>query len=344
MPQNGGKEIFMLKYGLVGFGGLAKVHFGNTEELGKIHNDIKLVAICDVDETKFTSNVATNLGEDNSSLDLSAYNLYTDPDEMFEKEELDFIVTAIPTYLHDTIAIKAMEKGIHVFSEKPMAITLERAEKMLDAARKNNVKLMIGQCVRYFPEYQVLKEAVDSGKYGKVVKAEFARISSTPRWSWQNWYMDGEKSGGAALDLHVHDVDYINFIFGKPKTVYSLATNEVSLHDSITTLFDYGDKVVVATGDWGHTDKYPFLPSYRVRFENATIEMAEGKVTLYTNEEAKEMPYEPGNGYLREVADFVSCIKENKESEVNPPEDTLVTLKMAFAEKKSADTHTIVEF
>lgn len=105
----------MLKYGLVGFGGLAKVHFGNTEELEKIHNDIKLVAICDVDETKFTSNVATNLGEDNSSLDLSAYNLYTDPDEMLEKEKLDFVVTAIPTYLHDTIAIKAMEKGIHVF-------------------------------------------------------------------------------------------------------------------------------------------------------------------------------------------------------------------------------------
>lgn len=334
----------MLKYGIIGFGGLAKVHFGNTEELGKIHDDIKLVAICDVDETKFTTNVATNLGDDNTSLDLSAYNLYTDAKEMLEKEELDFVITAIPTYLHDTVAIMAMEKGIHVFSEKPMAITMERGKKMLEAAKANNVKLMIGQCVRYFPEYVALKDLIDSGKYGKVIKAEFSRISPAPTWGWENWYMDGEKSGGAALDLHVHDVDYVNYVFGKPKSMYAIATNEVSLHDSMTTLFDYGDKAVVVTGDWGHCATYPFTPSYRVRFEKATLEKTvDGKVMLYTNEEAKEVQIEDGNGYLREVADFVSCIKEDRESKVNPPEATLVTLEMAFAEKESADNHKIVE-
>lgn len=335
----------MLKYAIIGFGGLGKVHFGNMKELCEIHKDVKLTAICDVDETRFTTNVATNLGDDNSSLDLSAYNLYTDAEEMFEKEELDFVVTAVPTYLHDTIAVMAMEKGINVFSEKPMAITLERGKKMLETARKNNVKLMIGQCVRYFPEYQALKDMIDSGKYGKVIKAEFNRISPTPDWGWQNWYMDGEKSGGAVLDLHVHDLDFINFVFGKPQSLYSIATNEVSLHDSITTSFDYGDKAVVAVGDWGHEKRdYPFSPSYRVRFENATVEMEGGKVKIYTKDGVSDVEVESGNGYLREVADFVSCIKENRESKINPPEDTLVTLEMAFAEKKSADTHTIVKF
>lgn len=335
----------MLKYAIIGFGGLGKVHFNNTKELMKIHTDIELVAICDIDETKFTTNVATNLGDDSSSLDLSAYRLYTDATEMLEKEELDFVITALPTYLHDTIAVMAMEKGIHVFSEKPMAITLERGKNMLDTARKNNVKLMIGQCLRYFPEYMALKDMIDGKKYGKVIKAEFARISPSPRWSWQDWFLDGEKSGGAALDLHVHDVDFINYVFGKPKTIYSIATNAVTLHDSITSSFDYGDKVVVATGDWGHKDReYPFVPSYRVRFEDATVELAAGEVKLYTKDGISTVELEPGNGYLREVADFVTCIKEDRESTVNPPEDTLVTLEIAFAEKKSADTHTIVNF
>ncbi|MBQ4087461.1 MAG: Gfo/Idh/MocA family oxidoreductase, partial [Clostridia bacterium] len=86
----------------------------------------------------FTTNVATNLGEDNSSLDLSAFNLYTDYQEMLDKEDLDFVVAAVPTYLHDVIAIDVMNRGIHMFSEKPMAISLEKGKAMLEASE--NIK------------------------------------------------------------------------------------------------------------------------------------------------------------------------------------------------------------
>ncbi|MDO4744885.1 MAG: Gfo/Idh/MocA family oxidoreductase [Clostridia bacterium] len=335
----------MLKYGIIGFGGLGKVHYGNTDALKEIHNDVQLVAICDIRETQFTTRTATNLGEDNSSLDFSAYNLYYDADEMLEKEQLDFVIIALPTYLHDVYAIKAMDKGIHVFSEKPMAISLEKGKAMVAKAQEKGLKLMIGQCLRFWPEYTMLKELIDSKKYGNVVRAEFNRISVTPLWSWENWYMDADKSGGAALDMHVHDMDFINYAFGKPASVTSVTTNHVSVHDAITTFYNYGDKVVIATGDWQQpSGEYPFTYNFRVRFENATVEMKNGEFVIYTAENGAEKIAVPaGDAYLSEVADFVSCIKEDRESTINPATSTLVTLEMAFAEKKSADTKTTVE-
>lgn len=332
-----------MKYAIVGFGGIGKCHFGNKDDIIKAHPDVELVALCDIDQSKFTTNTSTNLGEDTNSLDLSAYRLYTDLDEMLEKEQLDFVIGAIPTFLHDEISCKVMKKGVNMFCEKPMALTMEKAQTMLDVSKENNVKLMFGQCVRYFPEYAMLKEIADSKKYGKVVKAEFIRLSPTPLWSWNNWYMDEGKSGGAALDLHVHDVDFINYLFGKPKAVTSTATSLVSKHDSITTYYDYGDFSVIATGDWGLPKTYPFTPAFFVKFEKAAVEMKGGKIKIYTDEEISEPEFPSGSGYALEVIDFVSCIKDNKKSEVNPPESTLVTLEIALAEKQSADLNKTIE-
>ena len=211
----------MMNYAIIGFGGLGKVHFRNTKELSEKVEDIRLVAICDVDESTFTTQRNINISSDQTKLDLTGYNLYTDVEELFEKEKLDFIITALPTYIHEKIAVMAMERGIHVFSEKPMAINAEQAQNMLDKAEENNVKLMIGQCVRYFPHYVILKDIIDSKKYGEVKFAHFIRTSAIPKWSWENWFRDEAKSGGVVLDMHVHDVDYINYVFGKPDSVYT---------------------------------------------------------------------------------------------------------------------------
>ena len=327
-----------MNYALIGFGGLGKVHFKNMEGLVEAHPDVKLVAICDIRESTFTQNVATNLGDDNSSLDLSAFHLYTDYKEMLDKEDLDFVVAAVPTYLHDVVANDVMNRGIHMFSEKPMALTMERAQSMVDTANKNNVKLMIGQCVRFFPHYKELKEIIDSEKFGKVVRANFARLSPTPVWGWENWYLDEAKSGGAALDLHVHDVDFVNYVFGKPNAVTSFSAKRMCDFDSILTHYSYDDKMVVVNGDWAYQNKYPFTPSFTVCFENGTVEMKNGKFMAYTDDEAVELEAPGIDGYLAEMIEFVDCIKEDKISKINPATDTLVTLEIALAEKESAKT------
>ncbi len=271
----------MLKFAIIGVGSLGKLHFNNATQLEKTRGDINLVALCDVEESRFHKQTATNLDVDNAPVDISRYKLYTDVNEMFDKEQLDFVITALPTYIHEKIAVLALEKGLHVFSEKPMAKNLEQCQNMIDKAKENKKLLMIGQCLRYWPEYVKLKEYIDGGEFGKVIRAEFTRYSPTPTWSWQNWLLDAEKSGGAALDMHVHDVDYINYAFGKPISVTSHATNVKSKYDSIFTTYNYGDKLVTSGCDWGLADKYTFNHAFLVRFEKATVVMNSNGFKVY---------------------------------------------------------------
>lgn len=335
----------MLKCGIIGFGGLGKLHFGNLKEVTKSVPGIQLVAICDVEEKAFQTLVATNLGENNVDLDLSQYNLYQDAAEMLEKEDLDFVITGLPTYIHEKIAVMAMEKGLHVFSEKPMALTYEQGENMLRVAKEHNVKLMIGQCLRFAPEYIYLKDLIDSGKYGKVIKADFSRISPTPRWSWDMWMNDASRSGGAALDMHVHDVDFINYAFGLPKAVTSFATNYKTGHEAINTVYTYGDKLVTAVGDWAMPDCHPFVPGYVVRFEKATVVMNNSGVTLYPEEgNATSVELPAANPYVQEMIEFVTCILEDRQSPINPPESSLQSIRIALAEKEAADLGKTITF
>lgn len=328
----------MLKFAIIGFGGLGKLHFNNVIELEKGRNDIKLVAICDVDEKRFSEQVTTNLGGNSVPLDLSGYKLYQDADMMMEEETLDFVITALPTYLHAEIAIKALNKGLHVFSEKPMARHIDECEAMIEAADKNKKLLMIGQCLRYFPEYVKLKEYIDSKVFGKVIRGEFSRYSLTPNWSWENWLLDFKKSGGAALDMHVHDVDYINWVFGLPKSVTSFATHEVTKFDSIFTAYYYEDKLITSSCDWGMSDSFPFRPAFLVRFEKATVELSGGSLTVYPQgASAYTVDLESIDGYMAEIQDFIACIHENKKSEKNQPESIIKTTKLALAEIASAE-------
>lgn len=328
----------MLKFAIIGFGGLGKSHFHNVSEVTEMVGDIQLTALCDVEDSAFRTKTDTNLGEDSKETDLSAYHLYNDVEEMLDKEELDFVITALPTVIHEKIAVQVMNRGIHVFSEKPMALTAEQAENMLKAAKDNHVKLMIGQCLRFWPQYQYLKELIDSGKYGKVVRAHFNRISGLPLWSWQHWMEDEKLSGGAALDMHVHDVDFINWAFGLPRWVSSQATDFRADFDSISTLYHYDDKVVTATCDWGFFKGFPFIANYMVRFEKAGVVMEKGVVTVYEDDNKFIAEIPEGNSYAREVAEFITCIREDRESTVNPAEASCTSLKLAIAEKVSART------
>lgn len=334
----------MLKFAQIGFGGLGKVHYNNIEKINRRVGDIKLVALCDVDETQFTRQTETNLGKNDVSLDFSGINLYTDYKEMIEKEELDFVITALPTYLHAEVAIYAMDKGIHVFSEKPMALKIEDCAAMIEASKRNNVKLMIGQCLRFCPYWRKVKDYIDSGEYGKVIKAEFQRVSAPPKDKWEDWMDDTAKSGGCILDMHVHDTDFINWLFGKPKAVASVATHYATGYDGVNTTYYYDDKVVVANGDWGYADCFKFSGAYRIRFEKATVTLWGGPVVVYPD---GGEPFEPalaeGTLYENEIVDFVNCIREDRVSEINPPESSMQTIEIVLKERESADKNEIVK-
>lgn len=329
----------MLKFAIIGMGELGKNHYRNVKEVTKKAGDVKLVALCDANASAFCTQAAAGLKETDADLDFSAYHLYSDVDELLEQEKPDFVIAALPTHIHEKIAVKVMEKGIHVFSEKPMALNLAQAENMLQVAKENHVKLMIGQCLRYSGAYMLLKSMIDSRKYGNVVSADFFRISPTPAKSQQNWMLDEAKSGGAILDLHVHEVDFINWVFGMPKAVTSFATNDKAKHDSVNTVYHYDDKRVTATGEWGMPGCFQFQSGFTVRFEEATIVKNSNGMYLYPeNGEVIKLQPSKEKMHVEEVVDFIHCIREDRESAVNPASDSCNSLKIALAEKVAADT------
>ena len=274
----------MLKFAIIGFGGLGKGHYRNIDEVRKIVEDIQLVAVCDEVIGAFREKTETNLDAGEEAEGISNYNLYTDVEELFEKEELDFVITALPTHIHEQIAVMAMKRGIHVFSEKPIALNVEQASNMIKTAKENNVKLMIGQCLRFSPLYATIRDIIMSKKYGKLIRAEFCRLSTTPKWSRNNWMLDESKSGGAALDLHVHDIDFVNWVFGKPNSVTSFATNYETKHDSITSVLQYDDLDIHITGDWSYTGNFPFTTGFKLKFENASIVQDNNDIIIYPRE------------------------------------------------------------
>lgn len=326
----------MLNFAIIGFGGLGKNHFKNAVSIAKADNDIKLVALCDVDNNAF-ENIPDNQKKD---FDLSPYKIYNDAETLFKNEKLDFVITALPTYIHEKIAVMAMKHKIHVFSEKPIAISHKEAQNMIDAAKENNVKLMIGQCLRFHPAYIELKKLIDSKKYGNVVSAEFARLSLTPNWSWKNWMLDESKSGMVYLDLHIHDVDFINYVFGKPLTVTSFTTNSKFDGESVFTVYRYSDnKFVSARADWAFPDNYPFKAEFTVKFEKAALEFRGNQLKLYTGSDtAVVIDVTKNNCYVDEVIEFIDCIRKDRASTINPPESNLISLDIALAEKKSAES------
>jgi len=235
----------------------------------------------------------------------------------------------------------ALESGAHVFSEKPMARTSEEATKMMETAERLGKKLMIGQCLRFNNACKMLKHYYESGELGKFVRADFHRYSLVPVWGWEHWYEDFEKSGCAALDLHVHDVDLINWVFGLPEYVSSAAGHRRTPFESISTRYHYKDgTLVTASCDWSFGDSFGFRRGFFAIFENATLEMTEaGEIKVHPLDgETYDVKFEVVNQYLEEMKELISAIKEDRPVKVLVPESTKQTLDLALAEIKSAQT------
>lgn len=336
----------MVKVGIVGLGFMGKMHFRCYKAL----ENATIAAICDIDEDKFkaTSGTAGNIPGAEAPLDLSGIQLYTDFDKMLAEAELDAISITLPTYLHYEHTLKALKAQLNVLCEKPLTNTVEQAEKMAAAARRNRRILQIGHCIRFWPEYAKTKELIDSGKYGKVQAATFQRFSLTPTWSWDNWLMDKAKSGGAALDLHIHDSDYVQYVFGMPKAVFSrAATGPSGDYDHIVTEYIYSDDfVITAEGGWIMSPTFGFEMSFNILLEKATIVYDCTRQPVFKvcpdKGEAFTPALEKGDGYSLEIAHFVKAIAGEKVPEIITPRQSINSLKLILAEKKSASSGRVV--
>lgn len=332
----------MLKAGLIGIGFMGRGHLDHYMRLESEGVPIRLTSICDIDEKKFKGIfIDGNLDVGNQIYDFSKYTLYTDIDEMLVKEQLDFIDICLPTYMHAEVTLKAFRKGIHVLCEKPMALNTQDCQQMIDAAKQNGKKLMIGQCLRFWPEYEYLKETVESGKYGEVLGGTFFRGGQTPVWSYGNWMLDKNLSGGCILDQHIHDVDLVHWLFGNPESVSTIGKVVIpgSGFDIVSTNYIYPDGRVIHTrGDWTLNGDQGFRMYYHVNFEKANIEFDEGVIRVYPNGSSSFIPKFPKEGgHYREIKYFIEALLNNIPIRTAAPESTMTTIRIAEAEVKSAN-------
>ena len=160
----------MIKVALCGIGRMGSYHLAIHEKLAAENEDIRIVAICDVEAHKLSGGgtAKVNLSGAGIASHYNDYRHYTDYDEMLRSESLEFVDITLPTYLHCDAAVKALEKGIHCLCEKPMALSPAECARMADAATRSGRFLMIGHCLRFWREYVYLKHCVESGGYGQV--------------------------------------------------------------------------------------------------------------------------------------------------------------------------------
>ena len=332
----------MLKVGISGFGYMGRMHMTKWNRIP----GAKTTAIWDFDPVRLTAEekIDGNIEGIDDNLDLAGIKLYSDYDKMLAEEKLDIVSITLPTFLHLEYTVKALQAGLNVFCEKPMALDLAQCDEMIAIAKNTEKQLMIAHCIRFWPEYVAAKQIVDSKKYGEILVANFRRRCQAPIWSWDNWMTDPKRSGGSIMDLHIHDVDFIQYLFGMPESLCSHGiVGPYKGYDHLSTSFDYGnDRLVIAEGGWLYKEGFGFEMSFDIICERASIVFnnnADPAIKVYPeNSEAFVPDLLPEDGYFNEIADFADCLKNNKTSKVITLEDSRNTIQLIEAEKKSIDT------
>ena len=334
----------MKKIAIVGFGFMGRTHLGAWRGCP----GAKVVAVCDSNLAQLSAKVTGNIkgAADNAALPRSV-KVWADFGEMLLAGGFDVVDITLPTPLHPKMAIAALEAGFHVLCEKPMALTLRDCDAMLAAAKKARRTLLVAQCVRFFPEYAWLADAIRGGKYGKVVAADFTRFMAAPKWSPKGgaWLLDESKSGGLYVDAHVHDSDYIASVFGMPSSVRSASHRSAHGYvDHTTTLYSYPDgKIVTADSSFAAADSLVWDAASRVFFEKATVYVGgayKAPLTVYPD---GGKPFSPKlgkrSGYDEEVRYFLSLVEGRAPKRaVLTARDARNSIALVLAERKSAET------
>jgi predicted dehydrogenase len=336
----------MLKVGIVGFGFMGRMHLRCWSR----RQDSRVVAVCDTnpDVRANTADRVGNIEGASGRLEFEGIGFFSSLDEMLQSVELDAVSLTVPTHLHAEYAVSILSKGIHVLCEKPMALGVDDCDLMIEAAGRSGKQLQVGHCLRFWPEYAKAKEFVADGRYGKVVAATFQRLGSAPSWGQNDWFLDEARSGGVALDLHIHDTDFIQHLFGMPEAVSSQGVAQDGRLRHIVTQYLYDDdKVVTAEGSWAMSPSFGFEMSFNLAFEKATVVYDLTRQPAFRVCPAQGEVFVPevadGDGYMRQIAHFADVINGGKVDEVITAQQSRQSVKIVQAEKESIRTHHPVE-
>jgi len=330
----------MVKVGIIGAGFMGAMHY----EVYKHIPNAEIIAIADVDQEKCREIVS---GKE--------VILYSKGEELISDERVEMVDICLPTSLHKECVVQAAKAKKDVLCEKPIALNTEDAHQMLRIAREYGVKFMVAHCVRFWPEYKVLKRLVEEGSMGQLQFLNMRRLSPAPQWSSDGWMLKPELCGGALIDLHIHDTDFVLYLLGKPVSIYSQGLKTERGWEHISSIFQYEQGVkVYLEASWRVPDSFPFTAYFMASFEKGVLELnphTSPALKLYQQNGVVETPQveelaastdTEGNiselgGYFNEIKYFVDCIEKNELPTVVTPEEAKDSLELVLKEMESAE-------
>lgn len=330
-----------LTVGIAGLGFMAATHIKAWRQVP----EARVTALCNPSGRHLDgdfSGVAGNVG-DNAPVKLEpgSFTAFRSFEAMLADPAVDIVDICAPTHAHPALAIAALRAGKHVLCEKPLARTGALAREIAAAAAVAKGVFMPAMCLRFWPEWAWLRETLDAETYGRVLAARFRRVAEPPGWG-QAHFGDGAKSGGALLDLHIHDVDFVQFCFGRPRAVFATGYTKFSgAIDHVVAQYEVaGGAMVHAEGSWAMTPGFGFSMSYTVNCERATLDydLGRGAEALRVCEAGRPawvLKLEGPDGYVRELRHFVEAINAGRQPTVVTAADAASAVEICEAEERS---------
>ena len=260
----------MVGIGIVGIGFMGMIHYLAARKL----TGGRVVALCSRDPRKLAgdwTSIQGNFGPKGTAMDLSGQAAYSDFEALLADPNVDLVDLCVPNDEHARLAIRALEAGKHVLVEKPIALTARDADAMVAASAATGRLLMVAHVLPFFPEFAFAAEAVRAGRFGALRAAHFKRVIARPDWS--PGIADSDRSGGPAIDLHIHDTHFIALLCGAPKAVHARGVIEGGAVVHLATQYLYDDPNLAVSAVSGALSQAgrPFTHGFELYLERATL-------------------------------------------------------------------------
>jgi predicted dehydrogenase len=286
--------------GVVGLGFMGRTHLEAWQRAASDGHPCRVVAVCDRDPERRAGRTGAggNLSSGEAVFDPATVTAHEEAEALFADPAVDIVSITTPTDSHVPLALAALAAGKHVLVEKPVALASEDVARLGEAARTGDRLVMPAFCIRFWPGWSWLHQTLRSGELGALRSLSIRRLSGRPDWN-ASFYGDVSRTGGALVDLHLHDADLVRWCLGDPDFVHTVGD-----HDHVTTTYRYGGGAphVVAEGGWDHAPGFGFRMEYVAVFEGGTADYGFGReqplrVSRVGEAEASGVPLPDLTGY-----------------------------------------------
>ena len=198
--------------------------------------------------------------------------------DLLADPEIDLVDICLPTDMHESVALESIAAGKPTLIEKPIAVDLKAADRMVRAAKKAGVPLLVAHVLPFFPEFQFARDCVQGGKYGRLLAAHFRRVITPPKWS--RHIENFRKLGGWGIDLHIHDNHFILVLCGRPQKVFSRGIVSDGFVNHVHSQYVYPDAdlaVSCVSGGIAATG-LQFVHGFELYLEKATLVYSAGTI------------------------------------------------------------------